>query len=117
MLRKSVVLLAFPLIATMACGRSPESQMLGTYVREGETSGTGDTEALEIAADRIMISNGPLSITASYDIAGVEGSEVTLTLSYSQEGGDGTAVVSVQDELLVIDDGNLFSGRWQRRPR
>ena len=83
--------------------------MRGEYVNEGATAAT-----LKVTADTMLVSGGPLVITATYKVVEVTNDTVTVELS-APNTPKGKMVVQVSTDSLFIKDNFLFGGKWKRR--
>jgi hypothetical protein len=83
--------------------------MRGQFVNDGETKAT-----LKVTADTMVVSGGPLVITASYKVVGVTNDTVTVELS-APGTPKGNMVVQVLADSLVIQDSFIFGGKWKRQ--
>lgn len=101
-----VSFLAFALLA--ACSRGPDAAMRGRYENKDQKA------TLEVTADKMVASGGPLTITADYKVLSVSGSDVTVELT-APHTPKGTLVVTVRDDALVIKDNLVFGGTWTRK--
>ena len=83
--------------------------MRGDYVNEGKTKAT-----LKVTGDTMIVSGGPLQITASYKVMEVHSNVVTVELS-APNTPKGKMDVQVLGDSLVIKNNFLFGGKWKRQ--
>ena len=90
------------------CGGGPDGRMRGTYTNENQQA------TLEVTSNKMVVSGGPLTISAEYRVLNVTGTDVTVELTASNA-PKGEMVVTVRDNSLVIKNNFLFGGTWIRK--
>jgi hypothetical protein len=99
---------AMAMFLLVGCDNSPSSTMRGSYENSNKTA------TLEVTGDKIIVSGGPMTLTANYTVMSTSGNDVTIDL-ISQGSSKGKMVVTVAGDSLDIKNNFLFGGRWNRK--
>lgn len=95
-------------VLVIGCEKGPERKMHGTYVNSNQKA------TLQMTADKMVVSGGPLTITADYKVVNVSGNDLTIEVT-APNTPKGNMVVTVSDDSLLIQNNFLFGGRWTRK--
>lgn len=107
MRRLSPLLLALALAGGVLMSQTADRAMRGSYVNIDSTA------TLEITADKIVASGGPITISADYKVVKVDGNKVTVEVSAPNTSKD-SIVIAVADTFVIIE-GGAIGGRWTRK--